>query len=300
MDFLYTYETLKLEFPLEKPENAEFVIVGVPFDGTTSFKPGARFGPTLIRHSTMNLESYVIDYDIDVATLRIADIGDVAVVAGDPRKTADRVKETVQELKSANSSALPVVLGGEHSQTLGSVEALKPASYVVFDAHFDLRDSYGGNVYNHACVARRIHELGVEEAMFGIRSGTREEVEYAEENGIAWVHARDYDFDAFVELVKPLPEPVYLSIDVDAFDLSLVPSTGTPEAGGLGFWDVVEAVEWLVENKRIAGFDIMEVAGSEFGDVTSLVGAKLLFYFMGAMGATGKKQGNLAGHDEGL
>ncbi len=181
--------------------------------------------------------------------------------------------------------------GGEHSQALGgAVEALKPASYVVFDAHLDLRDSYEENPYNHACVARRIAELGgVGEAIFGIRSGTREEVTYAEEHGIPpWVHARDYDFDAFVELVKPpLPEPVYLSIDIDAFDLSLVPSTGTPEAGGLGFWEVVEAMEWLVENKRLVGFDIMEVGGGGElgGDITALTAAKLLFYFLGAGGA---------------
>lgn len=284
MDFLYTYETLKLEFPLVEPEEARFAIMGVPFDGTTSFKPGARFGPTLIRHATLNLESYIIDYDVDIAELPIADIGDVAVVAGDPRKTADRVRETVEELKRANPNVIPILLGGEHSQTLGAVEALKPASYVVFDAHLDLRESYEDNPYNHACVARRIGELGVRETMFGIRSGTREEVEYAEREGIAWVHARDYDFDAFVELVKPLPEPVYLSVDIDVFDLSLVPSTGTPEAGGLRFWEVVEAMEWLVENKRIAGFDIMEVGGNELGDITALTAAKLLFHFIGAMG----------------
>ncbi|NJE75685.1 agmatinase [Thermococcus sp. ES12] len=284
MEFLYTYETLKLEFPLVEPERAKFVILGVPFDGTTSFKPGARFGPTLVRHATLNLESYIIDYDVDIAELPIADIGDVAIVAGDPRKTADRVREIITELKRINPNALPILLGGEHSQSLGAVEALKPASYVVFDAHLDLRESYEDNPYNHACVARRISELGVREAMFGIRSGTREEVEYAEQEEIAWVHARDYDFEAFVELVKPLPEPVYLSVDIDVFDLSLVPSTGTPEAGGLRFWDVVEAMEWLVENKRIAGFDIMEVAGSGLGDVTALTAAKLLFHFIGAMG----------------
>jgi len=288
MEFLYTYNTIKLEFPLTEPEGARFVILGVPFDGTTSFKAGARFGPTLIRHATLNLESYVLDYDIDIAELPVADIGDVAVVAGDPRKTADRVRETIEEIKRANPATIPVLLGGEHSQTLGAVEALKPKSYVVFDAHLDLRDNYEDNSYNHACVARRISELGVDEAMFGIRSGTKEEVEYAEEKGIRWVHARDYDFDAFVELVRPLPEPVYLSIDIDAFDLSLVPSTGTPEAGGLGFWDVVEAVEWLVENKRIAGFDIMEVAGENLGDITALTAAKLLFYFIGAMSSRGR------------
>ncbi|NJE55145.1 agmatinase [Thermococcus sp. 21S9] len=288
MEFLYTYETLKLEFPLTEPEKARYVILGVPFDGTTSYKAGARFGPTLIRQATLNLESYILDYDLDIAELPIADIGDIAVVAGDPRRTADRVRETIEELKRVNPNAIPILLGGEHSQTLGAVEALKPKSYVVFDAHLDLRDSYEDNPYNHACVARRIAELGVREAMFGIRSGTREEVEFAGKSGIRWVHARDYDFDSFVELVEPLPEPVYLSVDIDVFDLSLVPTTGTPEAGGLGFWDVIEAIEWLVENKRVAGFDIMEVAGETLGNPTALTGAKLLFYFIGAMEKMGR------------
>jgi len=284
MEFLYTYETLKLEFPLTEPEKARYVILGVPFDGTTSYKAGARFGPTLVRQATLNLESYVLDYGIDIAELPIADIGDVAIVAGDPRRTADRVRETIEELKRVNPRAVPILLGGEHSQTLGAVEALKPASYVVFDAHLDLRNSYEDNPYSHACVARRIAELGLKEVMFGIRSGTREEVEFAEKSGIRWVHARDYSFDAFVELVEPLPGPVYLSIDIDVFDLSLVPTTGTPEAGGLGFWEVVKAIEWLAENKKIAGFDIMEVAGETLGNPTALTGAKLLFYFIGAMG----------------
>ncbi|WP_297523778.1 agmatinase [Thermococcus sp.] len=284
MDFLYTYRTFSLELPLTEPEKARFVILGVPFDGTTSFKGGARFGPTLTRHATLNLESYILDYGLDIADLPVADIGDIAVVAGDPRRTADRVRETIEELKEANPKAVPVLLGGEHSQTLGAVEALKPKSYVVFDAHLDLRDSYGDNPYNHACVARRISELGVGEAMFGIRSGTGEEVEYADARGIRWVHARDYSFDAFIELVRPLPEPVYLSIDVDVFDLGLVPSTGTPEVGGLSFWDVVEAVEWLTEKKSVVGVDIMEVAGEALGDPTSLTAAKLLFYLLGAMG----------------
>jgi agmatinase len=259
------------------------VILGVPFDGTTSYRAGARFGPTLTRQATLNLESYVIDYDVDLAEVPIADIGDVAVVAGDPRKTSERIRETLVELKRANPSAIPILLGGEHSQTLGAVEALKPRSYVVFDAHLDLRDSYEDNPYNHACVARRIAELGLEEAIFGVRSGTKDEVKFAEDRGIKWIHARDYSFDAFVEILENVPDPIYLSVDIDVFDASMVPSTGTPEAGGLGFWEVVRAIEWLAENREIVGFDIMEVAGERLGDPTALTAAKLLFYFMGAL-----------------
>ena len=281
-ELLYTYNGTGLELPTVGIKNAKLVIVGVPFDGTSSYRPGSRFGPGLIRQASLNLESYVLDYDVDLAEVPIADAGDIAIVAGDARKTAEHVKETVEDIKRINPDALPILLGGEHSMTLGAVEALRPASYVVFDAHLDLRDSYEDNPYSHACVARRIHELGIREAMFGIRSGTKDEVDYATQNDVTWVHARNYSFDRFMEAIEGLPEPLYLSVDVDVFDVSLVPSTGTPEAGGLGFWDVVTAIEWLLGEKEIVGFDVMETAGSYLGDPTAVTAAKLLFYFMAA------------------
>ncbi len=280
--FLYTHDGMRLELPLVDVNDADVVILGVPFDGTASYRSGARFGPSLIRQASLNLESYVIDYDVDLADVSLADLGDVAVVAGDARRTAERVGETVREVVTLNPRAIPILLGGEHSMTFGAVKALKPATYVVFDAHLDLRDSYEDNPYSHACVARRIHELGIREVVFGVRSGAREEIEYASGNHVEWVHARNYSFDKFVEAVDELPEPIYLSIDVDVFDVPLVPSTGTPEAGGLGFWDVITAMEWLTREKELIGFDIMETAGDSFGDPTAVTAAKLLFYFMGA------------------
>ncbi|ADT83016.1 agmatinase [Thermococcus barophilus] len=283
MEFFYTYETIKTALPLVDTEKADFVIFGVPFDSTTSYKPGARFGPTLIRQATINLESYILDYDVDLSELRIADIGDIEIVAGNPLGTIKRIIETVRELKESNPKAMPIMLGGEHSMTYALVRALRPKSYIVFDAHLDLRDEYEGNPWNHACVARRISELGISMAEFGIRSGIREEVEYAKERNIKWIHARQYSVEEFKGIVKNLPEPVYVSVDIDVFDLSMVPSTGTPEAGGLEFWEVIEALEWLTEKKKIVGFDIMEVAGTELGDITALTGAKLMFYLIGML-----------------
>ncbi|CAB49013.1 agmatinase [Pyrococcus abyssi] len=277
---LYTYRSFDMELPTVSIEEADYVIMGLPFDGTTSYKPGARFGPVLIRQATLNLESYILDYDVDIAELKIADAGDVAL----PVNVEDAIKvgiEAIKELRSVNRKALPIFLGGEHSMTYPPVAVLKPKSYVVFDAHLDLRDSYQGSRFNHACVARRIHENGVEVAIFGVRSGTREEVKYATENGIEWVHARDYNFDAFVDLVASLSEPIYVSIDIDVFDIPLVPETGTPEPGGLRFWDVVNALEWLTERKNVVGFDIMEVSGDKLGNVTSITAAKLLFHILG-------------------
>ncbi|WP_457753893.1 agmatinase [Thermococcus sp.] len=283
MEFFYTYETIKTALPLVDVENANFVIFGVPFDSTTSYKPGARFGPTLIRQATINLESYILDYDVDLSELRIADIGDIEIVAGNPLGTIKRIIETVKELKESNPKAMPIMLGGEHSMTYALVRALRPKSYIVFDAHLDLRDEYEGNPWNHACAARRISELGISMAEFGIRSGIREEVKYAKEKDIKWIHARKYSLEEFKGIVKNLPEPVYISVDIDVFDLSMVPSTGTPEAGGLEFWEVIEALEWLTEKKKIVGFDIMEVAGTELGDITALTGAKLMFYLIGML-----------------
>lgn len=261
-------------------KDADYVILGLPYDGTTSYKPGARFGPVLIRQATLNFESYILDYDVDLAEAKIADAGDVALPVSieEALKVAE---ETVRELREINPKALPIFLGGEHSMTLAPVRVLKPKSYVVFDAHLDLRDSYGGSKFNHACVARRINELRVEVAIFGVRSGTKEEVDFARKNGIEWIHARDYSFEAFVDIVSTLPEPIYLSIDIDTFDASLVPETGTPEPGGLRFWDVVEALEWLSESREVIGIDIMEVGGEKLGNVTALTGAKLLFYLLG-------------------
>jgi len=283
MDFLYTHDTIRLELPLVKVEKARYVILGVPFDGTTTYKPGARFGPILIRQATYNLESYILDYEVDLTEVPIADIGDISIVSGDARRTMDRVRETIEEVVTINPSALPILLGGEHSQTLGAVETLRPKSYVVFDAHLDLRDNYEENPYSHACVSRRIAELGIREAIFGVRSGTREEVEFASKEGIEWIHARRYNLETFKRIVNRLPDPIYLSLDIDVFDMSIVPNTGTPEAGGLGFWEVIDAMEWLIQNKKIVGFDVMEVADGKLGNTTSLIAAKLLFYFIGAM-----------------
>ncbi|AEC51538.1 agmatinase [Pyrococcus sp. NA2] len=284
---LHTYKSFDMELPTVSLEEADFIILGLPFDGTTSYKPGARFGPVIIRQATLNLESYVIDYDIDIAELKIGDAGDVAlpVTIEDAIKVAE---ETIEELRRLNERALPIFLGGEHSMTYPAVKVLKPKSYVVFDAHLDLRDSYQGSKFNHACVARRIHELGTKVIVFGVRSAAKEEVKYANKEGIEWVHARDYNFDAFVDLVFELPEPVYVSIDIDVFDISLVPETGTPEPGGLRFWDIIEALEWITERKRIVGFDIMEVSGERLGNQAAITAAKLLFYILAMSAREGR------------
>ncbi|AFK21787.1 agmatinase [Pyrococcus sp. ST04] len=279
---LHTYRSFDMELPTVDLEKADYIILGLPYDGTTSYKPGARFGPVLIRQATLNFESYLLDYNVDLAELKIADAGDVALPV-DVEKALKIARETIEEMKRINQKALPIFLGGEHSMTLAPVEALRPKSYVVFDAHLDLRDEYQGSKFNHACVARRISELGIKTAIFGVRSGTREETKYAEEKGIEWVHARDYSFEAFVDLVLSMPEPVYVSIDIDVFDASLVPETGTPEPGGLSFWDVVEALEWITERKEIVGIDIMEVSGDRLGNLTALTGAKLLFHILGML-----------------
>ncbi|HIP75004.1 MAG TPA: agmatinase, partial [Thermococcus paralvinellae] len=155
MEFFYTYGAIKTALPLVDVKDADFVIFGVPFDSTTSYRPGARFGPVLVRQATINLESYILDYDIDLADVKIADIGDINIVAGNSFETMKRIIETIKELKIMNPKAIPVMLGGEHSMTYAPVRALKPKSYIVFDAHLDLRNEFGGNPWNHACVTRR-------------------------------------------------------------------------------------------------------------------------------------------------
>ncbi len=260
----------------------KYVVVGIPFDGTTSFIPSTRYGPTLIRHSLKYLlESYVFEYDIDLAELDYHDSGDTEIIAGDVVKTLKMAELHIQNALSKAENSVLVVLGGEHTVSYAPVNLLRPKSFVVFDTHFDLCDEYQGTKWSHACVTRRIHELGVDVVLVGVRSAaTRQEFDYAKRNNIAWIHAREYSIEKLASAVENLPEPVYLSVDIDVFDLGLASDTGTPEPGGLNFWQVIEAAEWIASHKRLCGFDIVEVAGTNLSSKSGITGGKLLKYLI--------------------
>ncbi len=259
----------------------KYIVVGIPFDATTSFMPSARFGPTLIRHALKYLlESYVFEYDVDLADMELIDTGDSEIVAGDPIGTIERSVRHIRENFDDPENDILIVLGGEHTVSYAAVNFLRPRSFVVFDTHFDLCDEYQGTKWSHACVTRRVHELGIDVVMAGVRSAMKQELDYAKNNKIPWIHSREFSLEKFTKTVEKLSEPVYISIDIDVFDLGLVGDAGTPEPGGLNFWQVVEAVEWILCNKKVVGFDIVEVAGTDLSSKSAITGGKLLKYLL--------------------
>ena len=215
-------------------EEAEIVLFGAPFDSTTSFRPGARFGPAAIRHESFGLETYSPYQEKDLTDHRVLDGGDLELCFGSAESALTDIEKTTEEILS--DGKLPLLLGGEHLVTLGSLRAVAkryPGLHVVhFDAHADLRDDYLGARLSHACVIRRAHDLLGDGRIhqFCIRSGEREEFRFAK----AHTDFHPFSFDGLARTAAALREaeaPVYLTIDLDCLDPSIFPGTGTPEGG---------------------------------------------------------------------
>ena len=243
-------------------EKARIVLFGAPFDSTTSFRPGARFGPSAMRHESFGLETYSPYQDKDLTDYRIFDSGDLELCFGSAELALLDIESRAEEILAAGK--LPVLLGGEHLVTLGSFRAIQrrwPDVHIIhFDAHADLRDDYLGAKLSHACVIRRCHDLLGDGRIhqFGIRSGEREEFRFAREH----TDLHPFTFDGLEELVQTLEAsraPVYLTIDPDCLDPSAFPGTGTPEAGGVTFPQPLEAIQ-MVAKTNVVGADVNELA----------------------------------------
>lgn len=260
-------------------EEAGIVIYGAPFDSTTSFRPGARFGSAAIRHESFGLETYSPYQDRDLTDYSIFDAGDLELCFGSPQAALKDIENCADEI--LKDQKLPVLLGGEHLVTLGAVRAAirrYPELHIIhFDAHADLRSDYLGEPLSHACVMRRCHEcLGDNRIhQFCIRSGDREEFRFAEEH----TDFHPFSFEGLESLVHSLKEldlPVYLTIDLDCLDPSVFPGTGTPEAGGVSFLQLLEAMK-LACQTRVIGADINELAPMlDASGVSTTVAGKVL------------------------
>lgn len=243
-------------------EAASMVIFGAPFDSTTSFRPGARFGPSAMRHESFGLETYSPYQDKDLTDYRIFDAGDLELCFGSPAKALESIRECTEEI--IKDGKLPVLLGGEHLVTFGAVKALAekyPQMHIIhFDAHADLRQDYLGEQWSHACVMRRCQEILGDGKIhqFCIRSGERDEFRFAKEH----TQLQKFSFEGLKELTEQLIKeqvPVYLTIDLDCLDPSVFPGTGTPEAGGVTFPQLLEAI-LLVSRTCLVGADVNELA----------------------------------------
>ena len=243
-------------------EDSKIVIFGAPFDSTTSFRPGARFGSAAIRHESFGLETYSLYQDKDLEDIKVFDAGDLELCFGSAESALKDIEGRVREI--LEDGKMPFLIGGEHLVTLGAVRAAAekyPGLHIIhFDAHADLRDDYLGAKLSHACVIRRCHELTGDGRIhqFCIRSGERAEFEFAR------VHTdmHKFDFDGLEELAGRLARdntPVYLTVDLDCLDPSGFCGTGTPEAGGVSFTQLLAAI-LTVSKTNIIGADVNELA----------------------------------------
>jgi agmatinase len=272
-----------------KLPDANYVVLGLPFDGTASFRSGSRDGPDAIRLASFNFESYDYYYEVDLAELAISDLGNMELGA-DPAYAEETIKEGIALLPKA---AIPIFLGGEHSITPPIVESFALRSregalgVLVLDAHLDLREEYGCTRYSHACASRRILEKeGVKAyASIGIRSGCKEEFTFAKENDISYFTAIDvkekgidYVLDRAIEGMNC--ERLYLSIDLDALDPAFAPAVGNPEPFGLTSWDVKRVIERVA--RKAIGLDINELTPAYDRGETALLAARLAREFIAA------------------
>ena len=243
-------------------EEAKIVLFGAPFDSTTSFRPGARFGSAAMRHESFGLETYSPYQDKDLTDYAVFDSGDLELCFGSAERALQEIENRAAQILT--DGKLPILIGGEHLVTLGAVRAVfekYPDLHIIhFDAHADLRQEYLGVELSHACVMRRCYELVGKGHIhqFCIRSGEREEFTFAKEH----TDMHLFDFQGLSELVDSLKEkqvPVYFTIDLDCLDPSVFPGTGTPEAGGVTFMQLFEAIKQVC-NLRIVGADVNELA----------------------------------------
>ncbi|MCQ2094634.1 MAG: agmatinase [Bacteroidaceae bacterium] len=243
--------------------DSKIVIFGAPFDSTTSYRPGARFGSAAMRHESYGLETYSPYLDSDLEDISVFDSGDIELPMGSAEMALDAISERTAEILS--DGKLPLMFGGEHLVTLGAfreVQRKYPEVQIIhFDAHADLRDDYLGVKLSHACVIRRCHDIIGDGKIhqFGIRSGERAEWTFAR-NGHTDIHPFSLaDVKVVVENIGN-STPVYFTIDLDVLDSSVFPGTGTPEAGGVTFNELREALVLVCRNLNVVGCDVNELA----------------------------------------
>lgn len=242
--------------------DADIVLYGAPFDSTTSYRPGARFGPAAMRHESYGLETYSPYQDKDLTDIKVFDSGDMELCFGSSESALKDIEARAETI--LQDGKFPLLLGGEHLVTLGAVRAAAhkyPAMHIIhFDAHADLRQDYLGAELSHACVLRRCHDILGDGRIhqFCIRSGDREEFTFAKTH----TEMHKFDFSGLEALTAELCRtqvPVYLTIDLDCLDPSCFPGTGTPEAGGVTFMQLLNAI-LTVSKTNIIGADVNELA----------------------------------------
>ncbi len=264
--------------------DALFVVVPAPYDRTSTYQPGSRRGPAAIIEASTNMELYDEELKKETYLAGIHTTSALAIDARGPKNMINILRKKIVKIVASNK--IPVILGGEHSISLGAVQAVKDKyprlKILQLDAHADLRESYQGSPYSHACVARRIAEI-CPLIQVGNRSMSKEEAEYLSQSKIK-SYSADFTFEKkdWCELIcKDLGGDVYVSIDLDVFDPSVMPSTGTPEPGGLYWSNVLRLLKLVSSSCKIRGFDAVELTPLPGIVAPDFMAAKLIYRFMG-------------------
>ena len=261
-------------------DEAEYVIFGVPYDKTSSFRMGSSEAPKEIRQASWNFETFNLKTGNDLREISIHDYGDLDVKNDSPKDMVKKVKDFASMILSKNK--FPIALGGEHSITPGIIQAFpKDIAVLSLDAHIDFRQQYENESYNHACAIRRIADhINVKNiAVLGIRSTEKEEFEEAKKHSLFYIDAFEIKKSGMKKALDETKnylgnKQIYLTLDIDVLDLAYAPGTSTPEPFGLTSFDVIECIEYF--SPQLVGFDVVEVCPPYDKGQTALLAAKLV------------------------
>jgi agmatinase len=286
------------QIPFEK---ADYIVFGVPFDVTSTYRTGARFGPNAIRQASLNIETYSFHTSIDVEDLKLHDLGDLHVSA-DTAKTLEKIELVVKDLLKIGK--ISVTIGGEHTITLGCIKGLgrkaEKTAILSFDAHLDLRDEFMDLKLSHTTFLRRINEQAKPAKIIevGTRAVCKEELAYAKKAGIEFFTALQIRKEGSERIANKLKEKivenenVYLSIDMDVLDPAYAPAVQNPEPDGIDTHTLIDILGCVCD-KRVAGFDLVEVAPNYDQGVSAIQAAGLIFEILCHMEKARKAESRL-------
>jgi len=266
-------------------EESDYVVLGVPFDVTSTYRTGARFGPAAIRQASLNIETYSFRTGIDVEDIRLHDLGDLHI-STDTMKTLDMLQKVIEDITKAGK--IPVTIGGEHTLTYGIAKGLGKeitrTALVSFDAHLDLRNEYSGLKMSHTTFMRRTNEDAKPAKIIeiGTRAVCKEELEYAKQAGIEFFTTQYVRKEGSQNIANKLKEEladyenIYLSVDMDILDPAYVPAVQNPEGDGLEMHHLLDILDGICK-ERVVGFDVLEIAPDYDQGVSAVQASRVIF-----------------------
>ncbi len=278
---------LKLEPESRRWENADIVILPIPYEATTSWGAGTREGPDAILRASRYIELYDEELEMEPSDLGVCTLPSLLLSRAGPKQAVAELKGVYSDLLEVAGDRLIIGLGGEHSISSAPATAWADrldgdVSILQFDAHTDLRDEYHGTRWNHACVMRRTLDEVASIVAVGVRALTSEERKVSRAARVTTIFAREMREPGWVErAVDALGDNVYITFDVDFFDPALVPATGAPEPGGGSWWDALDLLSLVFRERRVVGADVVELAPRVGQEASDFVAAKLVYKMIG-------------------